>query len=563
MTVNDETHYLFSGGKVITVDSRFTISEAVLVANNRIVAVGKGDDVSSLAPTGTRRIDLDGRTLMPGFIDTHGHVALFGLDELKVQLSGARSKAEILDRLRAAVVNAQKGAWVVSMPIGDPPYFLNADELRRNGAIPSLAELDSVAPDNPIYVQAPTNRVPNFALLNSAAMHAAGIDATADVSPCSKVRLDADGIPTGVIEGAMQPIYNFDPLYQMVEQAAPRPSYSDVRDGIAILAPKFARFGTTTLLEAHLTNPEELRAYAELLEVGRLPLRVFYTFEIDFTRSLDEIADFLHTVRFAANGGFGTAQLKVCGVSVGLDGPYWHGAAVNDQPYPGPFGDVVAPEPLVPWPHYRAILDLAAQMNFRIHAEGAGRGSIAIVLRAFAEIDEHLPIRDKRYVLEHCEFPTRDQIAECARLGVAPTTSTNFIWGKGAEVYRERLGPDYCASAIPMRDWFDAGVPIAQSTDWGPHEALFTLWQSLARQAGLTGEVIGPEQRITREEAIRAFTINGAWALKSEREIGSIETGKRADLVVLSDDPLTCAEDDIRHIDVDLTMVDGRIVHET
>ena len=563
MTGNDGTHYLFSSGKVITVDSRFTIAEAVLVANGRILAVGKLDDVSSQAPTGTRAIDLGGRTLMPGFIDTHGHVALFGLDELKVQLRGARSKAEILDRLRAAVVNAQKGAWVVSMPIGDPPYFLNADELRRNGEIPSLAELDAIASDNPIYVQAPTNRVPNFALLNSAAMHAAGINASTDVSELTNIGLDAHGIPTGVIEGAMQPIYNFDPLYQLVEQAAPRPSYSDVCDGIAILAPQFARSGTTTLLEAHLTNPEELRAYAELLDAGRLPLRVFYTFEIDFTRSLDEIAEFLRTVRFAANGGFGTAQLKVCGVSIGLDGPYWHGAAVNDQPYLGPFGDVVAPEPLVPWPHYRAILDLASQMNFRIHAEGAGRGSIAIVLKAFAEIDEQIPIRDKRYVLEHCEFPTRDQIAECARLGVAPTTSTNFIWGKGAEVYRERLGPDYCASAIPMRDWFDAGVPIAQSTDWGPHEALFTLWQSLARQAGLTGEVIGPEQRITREEAIRAFTINGAWALKSEREIGSIETGKRADLVVLSDDPLTCAEDDIRHIDVDLTMVDGHIVHET
>ena len=112
-----------------------------------------------------------------------------------------------------------------------------------------------------------------------------------------------------------------------------------------------------------------------------------------------------------------------------------------------------------------------------------------------------------------------------------------------------------------MRDWLDAGVPVAQSTDWGPHEPMFTLWQSLARQAGLTREVIGPEQMITREEAIRTYTINGAWALKMENELGSIEVGKRADLVILSGDPLTCPLEDIKALDVELTMLDGLVVH--
>ncbi len=161
------------------------------------------------------------------------------------------------------------------------------------------------------------------------------------------------------------------------------------------------------------------------------------------------------------------------------------------------------------------------------------------------------------------EFPTRTQIATCARLGIAPTTSTNFIWGKGDEVYRQRLGADYAERAIPLRDWLDGGVAIAQSTDWGPREPLFTLWQSLARRAGLSGDVIGPSQQITREEAIRAYTINGAWALKMEHELGSIEAGKRADLIVLSGDPLTCAEDTIRDLEVELTMLDGEIVHRS
>lgn len=553
---------LFVNGRVLTVDRAFSIAQAVLVERGRIVAVGRSRDLERDAPAGARRFDLDGRTLMPGFIDTHGHIALFGLDELKVQLAGATSKSVILERIAAHARSTPAGAWVVSMPIGDPPYFLNADALRTDGAVPRRDELDAVAPDNPVYIQAPTNRVPNFAVLNTAALAAAGIDAGAGVSPHSSVAVDAAGSATEILEGALQSIYNFDPLYQQIARVAPQPGYQDLRDGIAALAPAFVAHGTTTLLEAHLTNPDDLRAYAELLDDQRLPLRIFYTFEIDFTKPLDAIAEYLRTVRFAANGGFGTERLKVCGVSIGLDGPYWHGAAVNDRPYPGPFGDTVDPEPLVPQDLYRAILELAASMNFRIHAEAAGRGSIAIALDAFGEIDRTSPIRDKRYVLEHCEFPTTDQIAECARLGVAPTTSTNFIWGKGAEVYKARLGDDYADEAIPLRNWLDGGVAIAQSTDWGPREAFFTLWQSLARQAGLTGEVIGPDQQISREEAIRCFTIKAAWALHMEHAIGSIEPGKRADLIVVDGDPMTCERNAIKDLDVDLTLIDGQVVYE-
>jgi predicted amidohydrolase YtcJ len=545
---------------VITVDSTFSVAEAVLVENGWIQAVGSTEDLQRHASTKTDHFDLNGRTLMPGFIDTHGHVALFGLDELKVSLDGATTKAAILDRIAARVRATRAGEWIVSMPIGDPPYFLNAETLRASRALPTRTELDQVAPDNPVYIQAPTNRVPNFAVLNSAALAAARIDVNTNVSRNSRAIVNETGDLTGVLEGALQPIYNADPLYQMVEGVAPKTTYRDIRDGIAMLAPAFASHGTTTLLEAHLTHPEELRAYAELLDEGRLPLRIFYTFEIDASQPLDAVEEYLRTLRFAADGGFGSDRLKVCGISIGLDGPYWHGAAVHDQPYPGPFGDMVHPEPLVPWETYLAIFELAASMGFRIHAEGAGRRSIEIALRAFDRIDRNFPVKDKRHVLEHCEFPTKKQIAECARLGIAPTTSTNFIWGKGAEVYKGRLGENYVADAIPLRAWLDGGVPIAQSTDWGPHEAFFTLWQSIARRAGLTGEVIGSGQQISREEAIRCFTAHAAWALKMEHELGTIESGKRADLVVVNGDPLACPLDDLKDLEIDLTMIGGEVV---
>jgi predicted amidohydrolase YtcJ len=224
---------------------------------------------------------------------------------------------------------------------------------------------------------------------------------------------------------------------------------------------------------------------------------------------------------------------------------------------------LVDPKPLVPPDIYRAIVKLAAQYGLRLHAEAAGRGSIAIALAAMREADAVRPIRDLRFVIEHVEFPTREQIAECRRLGVVPTTATNFIWGKGAEVYLERLGAEYAAQAIPLRWWLDAGVPVAQSTDWGPREAIFTLWQSLARRAGLTGAVIGPEQKISRAEAIRIFTNHGAYALGMEGRLGSIEAGKLADLVVLSGDPLTAGEDEIREMRVLATLIDGEFAYDS
>jgi predicted amidohydrolase YtcJ len=550
-------------GTIVTVDKAFSLAQAVAIAAGRFVAVGSDAAVRPLIGAETTVIDLAGRTVVPGFIDTHGHIGLFGLETHWVSLAGARSLVEIQQRIATRVRKTPPGQWIITLPVGDPPFFFNVPAVLQEKRFPTRWDLDAVAPAHPVYITAPTNRVPNSAVLNSVALRLAGITReTPQPDGIEIVKDAATGEPTGELRGAMQPIYNKNPFFVKLARLLPRPTYEDIRDGIRQLAPSFLAGGTTTLLEAHLNSPEELRAYAELLARDELPLRVFYTFEIDPRKSLNEIAEHLRTVSFAAGRGFGTARLKVVGVSIGLDGPHWHGAAVAGEPYLGPFGKLVNPEPLVPWDTYVEILRMAARLGLRIHAEAAGRGAIEMVLSALRAVNTEIPIREKRFVIEHVEFPTPAQIADCRRLGLIPTTATNFVWGKGAEVYQARLGAEYAQQAIPLRAWLDGGVPVAQSTDWGPREALFTLWQSMARQAGLTGEVVGPEQRISREEALRLFTNNGAYALWMEDELGSIEVGKLADLVVLSQNPLTCPEDEIRAITVESTMVDGNIVYQ-
>ncbi|MFP6781709.1 MAG: amidohydrolase [Gammaproteobacteria bacterium] len=550
----------FINGRIITVDKFFSVCNALWVSQGKIAALGTNDDIIALCGD-VQVVDLAGKSITPGFVDTHGHIGLFGLDELKVQLEGAMTREDIISRIAEAAKTAPAGQWLITTPIGTSPYFLDFEPLRAAGELPTRLDLDRVAPDNPVYITAPTNRVPNSAILNSLALSKAGIEADTPTDAPIEIVLDANGEMTGELRGAMQPLYNPYPFYDRIALQIPPITYADRLAGIRALAPKFAEAGTTTLLEAHLTHPEELRAYGELVEQEALPLRVSFTFEIDGNASVEEIENFLATLRFAAGDGFGTSRLKVVGISAGLDGPHWHGAAASDKPYLGPFGEMVDPSTLIPAEKYAQIVKLAVEHGLRLHTECAGRASIELTMQTLKDADTRSSLREKRFVIEHCEFPTREQIQLCAELGVIPTTSTNFIWGKGEEVFEQRLGREYAERAIPLREWLDAGVPVCQSTDWGPRDVMFTLWQSLVRQAGLTGKCVGDSQHISREEAIRIFTINGAYALGMEDQIGSLEVGKCADLVVLSDDLLNCDVNDIRDISVLLTMRDGEVIH--
>ena len=230
------------------------------------------------------------------------------------------------------------------------------------------------------------------------------------------------------------------------------------------------------------------------------------------------------------------------------------------EPYVGHWGSPWQGLQLIDDDKMLALLRAAAARNIRVNFQASGSLAIEKVLSAFDSVNEDIPITDRRWVLIHCQFPSSDDMDRAARLGVIPTTVTNFLWGQG-NAYLRYYGEALSHTAVPLKRWLEHGVPVAQSTDYGPNGAMFTLWQSLARHNGWTGDALGADQTISREEALRLYTINGARLMFAEDVMGSLEPGKFADLVVLDRDILNVPLEQIRDTAVLATVVGGRVVH--
>ncbi len=552
-------------GKVVTVDENFSFTEAVAISSGKFLKVGGNDEIRRLAGPDTREIDLKGKMVVPGFIDTHPHVlssavrgatlvSLVGLDSIEAY------KVRISEEAKATA----PGKWIVTTPVGDPPYYFNVPDNLMEKRWPNRWDLDEVSENHPVYITPPSSKAPNTAVMNSYGLKLMGITKdTPSEQPSVEVIKDPEtGEPNGQFHG-MQPIYNFSPLLKKLTTLLPQPSLEETVNKLRALFKERNAAGVTTIYEAHYTYSTHLLASKELWSRDDLTMRIFFAYEIDVTKSIDEIESYMKDLVHASGSGFGDDLLRICGITVSLDGPIRLGSGAMNKPYLDLNGKRTTGVLLLSTQKLKEIAMLAAKYNLRFNSCVGGDKAADITLNVFKEVNNVVPIKERRWVIQHIRFSSQENIDTCKELELCVTICTNFEWGEGAEVYVKSLGKDFAAKAMPLRRWLDAGVCIAQSTDFGPFQPMFTLWQSIKRVHGLTGESFaGPDQKITREEALRMYTINGARVLFRENELGSIEAGKLADLVVLEKDILTCPLDEIKDTRVLLTMVGGETVFE-
>ncbi len=545
------------GGNVVTLDSALHTAEAVAITGDRIAEVGASRDIRRLAGADTRLVDLAGRTVVPGLVDAHAHMDREGLKLLYPSLAGARSIDDVLQRIEALVKAAAPGDWIVTMPLGDPPYYLDVPGNLRERRFPTCRDLDRVAPRNPVYIRSIwgywRHTLPLVSIANSEALRLAGI--TRDtVPPWEGIRIERDssGEPTGVfVEQTYIPVVELSLM-----SVAPRFTHRDRADGLRESMKIYNAAGTTSIVEGHGVAEEVMRVYDEVAGRGELTVRAHLTMspswgDADPASIESRLAAWRPRI---AGRGRGDAFLRVAGL-VAETNPGADGAVrARAMPYTGWAG--FSYDAALPRERLRGVLLAAARDDIRVLSMGPG------LLDLYEAVNRLVPIRDRRWVIEHIGILTGDEIGRIRDLGVVLTTHTNRYLYKEGDLFRSQVSSGAEDTIVPLRRLAAAGVHVALATDNVPPSLFWPVWQAVARAGRITSRVIAPAQRLSRADALKAATLEGAYLTFEEDQKGSIVLGKLADLAVLSDDPLTCAEVRIRDITAEITIVGGRIVHE-
>lgn len=548
---------IIRNGRVITLDAEDRIAQALAVAQGRIVAVGRNDDMMPLTGLDTRIIDARGRAVIPGLIDGHAHMDREGLKEQLPSLAGCRSIVDIQDRIRELAARRKPGEWIVTMPIGEPPDFRGVPESLAEGRWPNRHDLDAAAPDNPVYIRAIwgywRHTLPLVSIANTAALRAAGVtrSSTPPVDTVS-IEKDASGTPTGTfIEQNFMPIVEFTLM-----GAAPRFGAGDREMALARSMQIYNGFGTTGVYEGHGVAAEVLDAYKAQRCRGPLPVRSHLVLSPKWDRSDTETVKGVleEWLSWLSRQGMGDDYLRVQGIYAesGVTDENRKRAEAGGH-YTGWAGFYY--DSGLPQVQLRVLVEEAARNGIRVSGIGAQ------MLPLYQAANAVAPIGGARWVVEHISWFGPEQIAAARDLGLVVTTHTNrYIWKEGPMLL-QNTGTNEPEWLVPMRSLAEAGVTVSLATDNVPPSLFHPISQVIARK-GRDGSDVVPEQGLTPMEALRCASTNGAYLCFAEDRRGRLAPGFDADLAIIDTDPLNSAPTELAEATADVTLVGGRIVHE-
>ena len=549
---------ILTNGKIITVDPAFTIAQAIAIAGDRILAVGPDAAMAAMAGPATRIVDLKGKAVIPGITDGHAHMDREALRNVFPALGPVRSIRDIQDRIAELARAKQPGEWIVTMPIGDPPYYFDVPESLAEKRWPTRQELDAAAPENPVFIRSIwgywRGTFPLVSCANTEALRRAGI--TRDtVSPVDTVKIekDANGDPTGVfVEREMAPVAE---LIWFRQAAAFTPA--DRLRTLPQSARAYHAFGTTSVFEGHGASTELLRTYKQAHREGALTMRAALAFSPNWQAAgAAPLGPFMEAwAGWLGEPGFGNDWLKMSGLYVHAGREAADDVRARAAPYTG-------------WAGFNSNHGLPRDQAKQLLLHCAANDIRAVMIGSsnldlYDEVDREIPLQGRRWVISHIStIPPRD-IERIVRMGLVLTTHTNNYLYKGLHAQAQRLPPERHGEIVPLRSLLNAGVKVSLATDNVPVSPFLPIWQTVARTSYQTKERIGAGEALSRADALRCATVGGAYLTFDENKKGSLEVGKLADLAVVSADPLVTEESSIADTHSLMTMVGGRIVHET
>lgn len=528
---------VITNGRVVLLGDKISFTEGLAVKGDRIVKVGHNAEMKELVGSETTMLDLHGKVVLPGFIDVHAHPALYGVCKVfEVDCTQAKSITVIIDAVRKKAAQSEKGDWISAFGYDD--HFLA--EQRH----PTRWDLDKAAPKNPVVLKRVCG---HMIVCNSLALGELKVTKET-VAPHGGV-IDKDaasGEPTGLLR---------EKAAEHALSAMPPLSIQEIKKGLEQTFQDLLSWGITTVHEAE-ADPSFVRAYQELKAEGKLTARVNLLIPNELTDQ--DLLSSLATL--GIRGGFGDKWLKVIGIKFFADGSLGgHTAALNDAYLDDPknFG-VLRVDPDV----LKQRASKAHINGFQICIHGIGDKAIDVALDAIEEALKREPKTDHRHRIEHCGLCTPKQLKKMKSLGVCASASTSFLQsGVLGEASQKALGKERMQWYYPHKSFVDYGIVSAEGSDLGASNSADPLGSicTLVTRKSIEGKVYGQNQATTLEEAIRSYTTNSAFLGFDEEDRGSIEEGKLADLVILSDDPFSVTPEKIRSIKVDITIVGGQI----
>ncbi len=519
------------GGVVWTGDDTVT---AVAVRDGQVLAVGSDAEVAQYIGPDTRTIELDGRMVTPGFIDDHTHFISGGFQLASVDLRDADTPEEFVRRIAAFAEDLPEGRWITG---GNWDH-----ELWDGAPLPERGWIDSVTATVPVFVSRLDG---HMALANSRALELAGVDASTATPPGGTIVQDGQGRPTGVLK---------DEAMGLVSSSIPDPSEAELDEAFRRAQDHALSLGVTMVVDMGSGSWAHLETYRRAQDTGELVMRVYPFVPLDTWERMEQ---------YVERHGRGDARLRWGGMKGFVDGSLGSTTAWFYEPYsdaPGETGLVVTDTA-----ELRADILGADAAGLQVGIHAIGDRANDWLLDAYEEAIRVNGARDRRFRIEHAQHPTRDAIGRFAELGVLPAMQPYHAIddGRWAE---KRIGPERVETTYAFRSLLDAGARVMFGTDWtvAPLDPLLGIYAATTRRT-IDGANPGgwvPEEKITLEEALTAYTRSSAYGAFLEDRLGTLRPGMRGDMVVLSENLLELDPVDIPDAHVDYTIVDGVVVYE-
>jgi predicted amidohydrolase YtcJ len=542
-------------GRIVTVDSRFSVASAIAVTGNLITEVGNNRSVLKLKGPNTKVIDLEGRMVLPGLIDSHVHpdAAMTDFDH---EVPPMETIQDVLEYVKARAAALPEGEWIQLRQV----FITRLREQRY----PTRDELDAAAPKHPVSFATGPDQ-----MLNSLALKLAGIDRNFKVTDDGPGHVELDpltGEPTGLLRGLGR--------FVKIKPFGKPPGEQDYIRRTLQLFKDYNSVGLTTVCDRN-ANPASIQRYQKLLDGGELPVRLMVSHGVATLGPLEEVQNRIRQVAEhpLRRGG---PMLRIIGIKTFLDGGMLTGSAYMREPWG------VSRIYGITDPNYRGVLNIppdrlqpivrtAVDAGLQFTAHAVGDGAVHTLLDIYEQIDRETPVRQTRPCITHSNFMSREDVERAARMGVVIDIQPAWLY-LDARTLVNQFGYKRLRYFQPLRSIFAQGGIVGGGSDHmqkidslratNPYNPFLGMWIAVTRRARWHEGRVHPEERLNREQAIRFYTRNNAHLLFLEDKVGSLEPGKLADFVVLDTDLLRCTEDTIKDAQVLQTYLDGRLVFE-